>query len=60
LPTRESLNIYIFASIAPTAIEAVLRPSICIDPYLFALDIKTLAASPFSLFLVRPDTTFLP
>nr|DAR42073.1 MAG TPA: hypothetical protein [Bacteriophage sp.] len=31
-----------------------------IEPYLLALDIKTLAASPFSLFFVRPDTTFLP
>jgi len=60
LPTSESLNIYKFASNAPTVIEAVLRPSIWIEPYLFALDIKALAVSLFSLFLVRPDTTFLP
>nr|DAJ76004.1 MAG TPA: hypothetical protein [Crassvirales sp.] len=59
-PTRESLNIYKFASNAPTVIEAVLRPSIWIEPYLFALDINALAVSLFSLFLVRPDTTFLP
>nr|DAG25941.1 MAG TPA: hypothetical protein [Bacteriophage sp.]DAH37615.1 MAG TPA: hypothetical protein [Caudoviricetes sp.] len=38
----------------------MLRPSIWIEPYLLALDIKTRAVSPFSLFLVRPDTTFLP